>query len=60
MQRDLIDSHAIQAQAKRDADRLREWYRHRGRKQATGGEPSPAQVREYLKALRELLGEPAP
>jgi hypothetical protein len=57
MQRDLIDSHAIQAQAKRDAARIRAAYARRGRKQATGGEPSPAQVREYLKALRELLGD---
>lgn len=57
MQPDLIDRHAIQAQAKRDAARIRAAYRRRGRKQATGSEPSPAQVREYLDALRELLGD---
>ena len=56
-QHDLLDPEIIEARARRDAQRIREAYRRRGRRQVVEGEAKPAQVRAYLEALREILGE---
>lgn len=55
-QHDLLDPEIIEARARRDALKIREAYRRRGRRQAVKGEAKPAEVRAYLDALREILG----
>ena len=52
-----LDPAVIQSRARADAARIRAAYHYRGRQQIGDGEATPAQVRAYLTARREMLGK---
>lgn len=55
----MLTSAQIHAQAQRDALRIRDAYRRRGRERLPEGAQAPDHARAYLDAIAELLREPS-